>query len=456
MMRSLYSGVSGLRTHQTKMDVIGNNISNVNTVGFKSSQVLFKDVLYQTTQSATGATTTSGGTNAKQIGLGATVATITASHKGGSAQSTNNPYDLMINGSTFFIVNRGGTNYFTKVGAFKTDDAGNLTTGGGELVMGWQVDPDDPTSVRRDTVSALRPEAEENKTAPPEMTSKMYMNGNIAAIDPKLQTADGVVTTVSIYDNLGYTYTVKFKITQDANDPSLYNLAIDSIKDANNVDILQNGYTATLADTTIKFDPDGGKFIGMGGVAGVKTTALTITPTDPTKGNVFQDHSAADQTEWIDSIELDCSPLTMYSTKGGESQVETMKGGTDTTGAGRKVGTLTDVEIDTNGMIYGVYDNGISKLLGQIAVAKFINPAGLEAIGNSLYKETKASGEFDGVGQDIVNAGETMTQGVIEMSNVDLSQEFTEMIVTQRGFQANSRIITVSDTLIEELVNLKR
>ena len=456
MMRSLYSGVSGLRTHQTKMDVIGNNISNVNTVGFKSSQVLFKDVLYQTTQSATGATTTSGGTNAKQIGLGATVATITASHKGGSAQSTNNPYDLMINGSTFFIVNRGGTNYFTKVGAFKTDDAGNLTTGGGELVMGWQVDPDDPTSVRRDTVSALRPEAEENKTAPPEMTSKMYMNGNIAAIDPKLQTADGVVTTVSIYDNLGYTYTVKFKITQDANDPSLYNLAIDSIKDANNVDILQNGYTATLADTTIKFDPDGGKFIGMGGVAGVKTTALTITPTDPTKGNVFQDHSAADQTEWIDSIELDCSPLTMYSTKGGESQVETMKGGTDTTGAGRKVGTLTDVEIDTNGMIYGVYDNGISKLLGQIAVAKFINPAGLEASGNSLYKETKASGEFDGVGQDIVNAGETMTQGVIEMSNVDLSQEFTEMIVTQRGFQANSRIITVSDTLIEELVNLKR
>ncbi len=456
MMRSLYSGVSGLRNHQTKMDVIGNNISNVNTVGFKSSQVLFKDVLYQTTQSATGATPTSGGTNAKQIGLGMTVATITASHKGGSAQSTNNPYDLMINGSSFFVVNRGGTNYFTKIGAFKTDDAGNLTTGGGELVMGWQVDPDDPTSIKRDTVSALRPEAEENKTAPPELTSKMYMHGNIAAIDPKLQTADGVVTTVSIYDNLGYTYSVKFKITQDANDPSLYNLAIDSIKDANNVDILQNGYSATLADTTIKFDPDGGKFIGMGGVAGVKTTALTITPTDPTKGNVFQDHTAPDQTDWIDSIELDCSPLTMYSTKGGESDVETMKGGTDTTGAGRKVGTLTDVEIDTNGMIYGVYDNGISKLLGQIAVAKFVNPAGLEAIGNSLYKETKASGEFDGVGMDIVNAGETMTQGVIEMSNVDLSQEFTEMIVTQRGFQANSRIITVSDTLIEELVNLKR
>ncbi|MGN0155195.1 MAG: flagellar hook protein FlgE [Lachnospiraceae bacterium] len=456
MMRSLYSGVAGLKTHQTKMDVIGNNIANVNTVGFKSSQVLFKDVLYQTTQSATGATATSGGTNAKQIGLGTSVATVSVSQTSGSAQSTNNPYDLMINGSSFFVVNRGGINYFTKVGAFKTDDAGNLVTGTGDLVMGWQVDPDDPTQVKRDTVSALRPEAEENQTAPPEMTSKMYMHGNIASVDPKLQTADGVVTTVPIYDNLGYAYTVKFKITQDQNDSSLYNLSVDSIKDSNNVDILQNGYEATLGDTTIKFDADSGTFVGMGGVKGVDVTSLTIVPTDTSKGNVFQDHSSANQNEWINSIEVDCSNLTMFSTKGGECNVETVRGGTDSTGAGRRVGSLTDVSIDTSGKIYGVYDNGVSKLLGQIAVANFINPAGLEAIGDSLYKETKASGEFDGIGQDISNTGEKMTQGVLEMSNVDLSQEFTEMIVTQRGFQANSRIITVSDTLIEELVNLKR
>ena len=146
----------------------------------------------------------------------------------------------------------------------------------------------------------------------------------------------------------------------------------------------------------------------------------------------------------------------MYSTKGGECAVETVRGGTDSTGGGRRVGSLTDVNIDTAGKIYGVYDNGVTKLLGQIAVANFINPAGLEAIGDSLYKETRASGDFDGIGEDIQNSGEKMTQGVLEMSNVDLSQEFTEMIVTQRGFQANSRIITVSDTLIEELVNLKR
>ena len=456
MMRSLYSGVAGLKTHQTKMDVIGNNISNVNTVGFKSSQVLFKDVLYQTTQSSTGATSMSGGTNAKQIGLGTGVATVSVTQTSGSAQSTNNPYDLMINGSSFFVVNRGGTNYFTKVGAFKTDDAGNLVTGNGDLVMGWQVDPDDPTQIKRDIVSALKPEQESNQTAEPEMTSKVYMHGNIASVDERLQTADGVVTTVPIYDNLGYAYTVKFKITQDPTDPSLYNIGIDSIKDSNNVDILQNGYDAELEETTVKFSPDTGNFVGVGGTDGLKSTNLKITPNDPSKGNVFQDLSSPNADERIYAIDVDMSNLTMYSTKGGECNVQTVRGGTDMTGQGRRVGALTDVSIDTQGKIFGVYDNGVTKLLGQIAVANFVNPAGLEAVGDSLYKETQASGAFDGIGSDIANSGETMTQGVIEMSNVDLSQEFTEMIVTQRGFQANSRIITVSDTLIEELVNLKR
>lgn len=458
MMRSLYSGVAGLKTHQTKMDVIGNNIANVNTVGFKSSQVLFKDVLYQTTQSATGSTSTSGGTNAKQIGLGTGVATISTSQTSGSAQSTNNPYDLMINGSSFFIVSRGGINYFTKLGAFQTDDAGNLITGNGDLVMGWQVDPDNPNSIKRDTVSALRPESEANQTASPEMTSKTYMTGNIEMTDERLQTADGVATTVSIYDNLGYSYTVKFKITQNANDPSSYDLSIDSIKDSNNVDITQNGYTARLTGgvATLKFDPDTGSFVGMGGVAGLDSIQLSITPDDPTKnGDVFRDMSSPNANEHILSIDVDCSNLKMYKSKG-ECNIETHRGGVDKTGAGRMVGSLTDVSISTDGKIYGVYDNGVSKLLGQIAVANFVNPVGLEAVGDGLYKETKASGDFDGIGQDITNAGEKMTQGVLEMSNVDLSQEFTEMIVTQRGFQANSRIITVSDTLIEELVNLKR
>lgn len=452
MMRSLYSGVAGLKTHQTKMDVIGNNISNVNTIGFKSSQVLFKDVLYQTTQSATGASQNSGGTNAKQIGLGTGVATVKVSQTSGSAQSTNNPYDLMINGDAFFVVNRGGMNYFTKVGAFDTDSAGNLVTGDGDFVMGWQVDPDNPQKIRKDTVSRLRPEAEENQTAAPEMTSKAYITGSIDETDPDLQTTEGVVSTVSIYDNLGYAYTVKFSITQSETDTSLYNMNIVSITDSDNNDIKDN-YDYSLNFNSIKFNASTGSFYGVNSQEGLKETVLTITPKDTSVGNVFQDN---EQDPPIKGISIDCSPLTMYSTTGGKSKVETHRGSTKSEGTGRPVGTLTDVSIDTQGMIFGVYDNGITKLLGQIAVANFVNPAGLEAIGGSLYKETQASGEFDGIGTDIGSIGGKMSQGVLEMSNVDLSAEFTDMIVTQRGFQANSRIITVSDTLIEELVNLKR
>ena len=292
------------------------------------------------------------------------------------------------------------------------------------------------------------------------------MTGNIDATDPRLQTAEGVVTTVSIYDSLGYNYTVKFKITANGEDGK-YDVEIDSIRDENNVDISDKydikfpGGTEQRSNT-ISFNPDTGAFEGAGGPVGNEKLLLEITPKTDANGemlygDVFRDMTANNPDDQIPGITIDFSNLTMFS-ESGECDVETHRGMDDdpSNGAGRTVGSLTDVTIDTQGRLYGVYDNGVSKLLGQIAVANFINPAGLEAIGGSLYKETRASGEFDGIGKDIASTGETMTQGVLEMSNVDLSQEFTDMIVTQRGFQANSRIITVSDTLIEELVNLKR
>ena len=176
MMRSLYSGVAGLKTHQTKMDVIGNNIANVNTTGFKSSSVLFSDVLYQTSANATGATATTGGTNASQIGLGAKTSSIqTSITQNGSAQTTNNTYDMMLSGSAFFVVSRGGTNYFTKVGSFGVDGSGCLVNGNGYQVMGWQVDPDNPNQIKKDTVSALYPESEDNKVSSPQMTTDAHL-----------------------------------------------------------------------------------------------------------------------------------------------------------------------------------------------------------------------------------------------------------------------------------------
>lgn len=479
MMRSLYSGVAGLKTHQTKMDVIGNNIANVNTTGFKSAQVLFSDVLYQTTSNATGATNNTGGTNASQIGLGAKTASIqTSITQSGSAQTTNNTYDMMLSGSAFFVVGRGGTNYFTKVGSFGVDGSGCLVNGQGYQVMGWQVDPDNPTQIRKDTVSALYPESEEHKVSSPEMTTQAYMTGNIDMTDPDLTSVDGGVISVSIYDSLGYNYTVKYKLTQDPayDDKSMYNLELQSIKDANNVEILgpynaeygTGGYSAvmtyeekdaagnvTIQQTNklqLKFDADSGSFV-YAGAEGAKNATLKITSNDQTiKGDVFQ---SVINGQPVDGINIDFSNLTRYESSG-QSTAKMVRGATDSTGGGRSMGKLNDVSIDETGKLYGVYTNGETKLLGQISVATFANPMALESLGNSVYTTTQNSGYFDGIGTSIDEDGGKISQGVLEMSNVDLSAEFTEMITTQRGFQANSRIITTSDSMLEELVNLKR
>lgn len=468
MMRSLYSGVAGLRTHQTKMDVIGNNIANVNTVGFKSSTTLFRDVLYQTTSNATGATASTGGVNPNQIGLGTKVSSIqTSMTDNGSAQSTNNPYDLMLNGASFFIVSRGGTNCFTKVGNFTVDGAGCLVTSNGYQVMGWQVDPEDPNNIKKDTVSALYPESMDNKTSSPEMTSEAHMKGNIDYKDVNLTSVDGHVMSLNIYDNLGFNYTVKFKLTMDENqaDRSLYNLELMSIKDCNNVEILggddastpdvvEGGYSATIGggnSIQIKFNPDGGKFEYVG-VAGQDSALLQITPLQADKGNVFQ---SVINGEPVQGINIDFHGLTMFESEG-TCTAKAVRGSTESEGGGREMGKLEDVNIDTSGKIFGVYSNGETRLMGQIAVANFVNPMALEAIGNSMYVATQNSGEFDGIGSAVDEDGGSMAQGVLEMSNTDLSREFTDMITTQRGFQANSRIITTSDTMLEELVNLKR
>lgn len=477
MMRSMYSGVSGLRSHQTRMDVIGNNIANVNTVGFKSSAVLFKDALYQTTQSAKGSNvaTNTGGTAARQIGLGSSVAAIDYDPSAtGSMQSTGNQFDLMISGSSFFVVNKGGMTYFTKVGAFSKDDAGYLVNDYGAIVQGWQVDPE-TGRVIRDQVSNLKVGGVEYETAEAELTSKCYVGGNIDARDKNLTSENGVLMSATIYDNLGYDYTVTLKVTKAETetstaqnpeyDDSKYIIELQSIKDSNNLDILQNGYTATLSTNQINFDINSGKFITTGTdlTQAIKNINLTITPdtaddagneiANP-KGDVFRTFDADGNVE-INSIEIDMSNIKFHAS-GNTSSLQLYKGDTEGNYQGLPVGKLSSVSIDGEGLIYGVYDNGVSKLFGQIAVANFVNPASLEAVGNSLYVTTNNSGDFDGIGRVVSEGGGSIIQGVLEMSNVDLSMEFTDMIVTQRGFQANSRVITVSDTLLEELINLKR
>lgn len=547
MMRSMYSAVSGLKTHQTRMDVIGNNIANVNTVAFKSSSVTFSDILYQTTSNASGAnaTTGTGGVNAKQIGLGTTAAATKVSiTSAGASETTGNPFDIRLtdkNSTNFFIVNNGSENVFTRSGSFYVDGSGNLCMSStGYTVMGWQVD-ETTGEIRKDTVSALRIMQEKNLTSAPEATTQATIAGVLDENDTDVKNDAGRVMNLNFYDNLGYQYTAKFAIKSTGTDGK-YTVELTSVLDSNNQNIIKNltkqeisqifgdyqadatlgqyglskdyefknnkyvrkadnkeftvdttdktlfkandgsqvsiteifsGITTTMANdiknpasktkvefdtktghATVKgektsydlvFDTSTGKFASIGGDTPSKMLNMSVLSSGLLNNNGnFQ------------NITVDFSQCLNYE-NGGKSTIGADAGAVDgTTGKGRKLGAMTGIFIDTSGRIYGTYDNGNTELLGQIAVAQFSNASGLEKVGESCYRTTLNSGEFDGIGVEISADGSSMTTGELEMSNVDLSSEFTSMITTQRGFQANSRVITTSDTLLEELVNLKR
>ena len=593
MMRSLYSGVAGLKTHQTKMDVIGNNIANVNTTAFKSSSITFSELMSQTTQRASGpnATTGTGGVNARQIGLGVKSGAININIEGqGSAQSTGNPFDIMITGDNFFVVNNGTENFFTRDGSFYVDGGGNLAmTSTGYNVMGWGVDKE-TGKIKQDTVTALRIMSTANMTYPPEATSKAYMGGILDKNDTDVTSANGKVVNLNFFDALGYSYTARFVFKQSDN-VNQYSLELSKILDSTGAEVDISGAEGLFGDNTkqtksgkVSFDTanyqwdgktlkakNGGSVLadldeifkadgklnvlttkndtGVGTTVqeqldaiaraygyegsteeflnllyqpldadgkkdgeelsvltmlsnrattdGTQTGASTSIPVPAddaydkpfsfeTVGRNFEgvtvsfdknngkfagiNSPQADSTVKFNStsplklsllggnfsdIEIDFSEISMVDNKG-TSTLGATSGDADGVGMGRRLGDMIGVSIQQNGMIYASYDNGMTKLLGQIATANFANASGLEKQGDNLYSATLNSGEFDGIGVDVTASGGYMSTGQLEMSNVDLSAEFTEMITTQRGFQANSRIITVSDTLLEELTNLKR
>ena len=549
MMRSMYSAVSGLKTHQTRMDVIGNNIANVNTVAFKSSSVTFSDILYQTTSNASGAnaTTGTGGVNAKQIGLGTTAAATKVSiTSAGASETTGNPFDIRLtdkNSTNFFIVNNGSENVFTRSGSFYVDGSGNLCMSStGYTVMGWQVD-ETTGEIRKDTVSALRIMQEKNLTSAPEATTQATIAGVLDENDTDVKNDAGRVMNLNFYDNLGYQYTAKFAIKSTGTDGK-YTVELTSVLDSNNQNIIKNltkkdisqifgNYQAdatlgqyglakgcTYDATTNQYEKDGKKyqksatdstvFQEVGNNANTVSITEIFSGITTTMANDIKDQASKTKVEFdtktghatvkgektsydlvfdtstgkfasiggdtpstmlnmsvlssgllnkngnFQNITVDFSQCLNYE-NGGKSTIGADAGATDgKTGKGRKLGAMTGISIDTSGRIYGTYDNGNTELLGQIAVAQFSNASGLEKVGESCYRTTLNSGEFDGIGVEISADGSSMTTGELEMSNVDLSSEFTSMITTQRGFQANSRVITTSDTLLEELVNLKR
>lgn len=573
MMRSMYSAVSGLKTHQTKMDVIGNNIANVNTVAFKSSSVVFQDVLYQMTSNASGANaaTGTGGVNAKQIGLGVTTgATNLSITTSGAAETTGRAFDIRLSDQSttnFFVVNNGSENLFTRAGSFYVDGAGNLCmTSTGYTVMGWQVDPT-TGNIKKDTVSALRVMQTSNLTSAPEATTQANVSGIIDKNDKDVLSDNGLVKTLTFFDNLGYSYTARFAMKSTGTDgkytvelekilnsdgTTFYDAETKKTQDGKTVNVedifgkketnitlgtykqVQSGYflaadgkiyvgssadnnkLLTYDDASKSFKcKDGSGLYSLKQVYGISdamqskinpptgTTATVMATVNPgtgvltltgdvtdyeiafsTKDGTFSgvgerdtynaDGSVNKAGSKANTVTLNMSKLGNNPTQfdditidfsglkdadnGGKSTAVMSTGSIDdgVTGKGKKLGAMIGISIDNNGLITGTYDNGNTETLGQIAVAQFANASGLEKVGENCYRTTLNSGEFDGIGVEISADGSSMTSGELEMSNVDLSTEFTQMIITQRGFQANSRIITTSDTLLEELVNLKR
>lgn len=723
MMRALYSSVAGLKTHQTKMDVIGNNISNVNTVGFKSSRVTFSTMMYQTTSSASGPNVDmgTGGINAKQIGLGSSFASTAIDIEGaGASESTGKAFDLKISDkstTSFYIVNTGTENVFTRAGAFYVDGAGNLCMEStGYTVMGWQVDANG--NIKKDTVSPLKIMSSSNQTSQPEYTSRARCTGLLDDNTSNVNSDTGYKMNLNFFDNLGYAYTGEFAVQKtggkgeytvnltdiiDSNGKSIisgqdiklgdlfgsgsqgshvdvtddytmasgmanalkklatdttktggqltYNfpaevvneylgststyslpagltvqlkvtpatgttatdqpvagslvvldssganvtetyrkqfediaaaagggttpwLTLDNIQKSVTVnEMVQEWYDKNLLDTAldennqqvfllkktqvetlkstfssvntawnnvdasakvrvtitdgkvtgyVKHDTSGtaanNTITAIGdGVANPRVYSLmdylgqgylsvsadainemkvftTDLPSDlelryktgdgafsivtPSADGFKMQFSMADGTltyigaegstsqilkmsmypledNSFTDIEIDFSTLKNLA-NGGTSTVAMPNGDDDGAGKGKKVGTLTGLNADSSGKLYGTYSNGDTVLLGQIAVARFANASGLESIGNNCFKTTMNSGEFDGIGVEINSDGSSIETGVLEMSNVDLATEFTQMITTQRGYQANSRVISTSDSILEELVNLKR
>lgn len=393
MLRSLFSGISGLRAHQQMMDVTGNNIANVNTSGFKTSQATFQDTLSQMINAAGAPQNGVGGTNPAQIGLGVRLASISTNFAQGATQTTGRSTDLMIQGDGFFVVMQGNEPLYTRNGSFSFDANGVLTTNTGAIVQGWSAAADGTINTNGGSGAIRLPIG---TLLQPTATSTASFTGNLRG--------DGAVGTVletsmPVYDALGTETTLSVTLTKTA---------------ADTWDVSFDGGATTAA--TFTFDA-GGKLA------------------TPAGGQVT-----------VNGITVDLSGLTNYS--GSTTLAPAAQNGSP-------MGSLQAFTISNDGTLIGVFSNGLKQPLGQIALATFNNPPGLEKAGDSTYRATVNSGQAQLGVAGTAGRGALQAQA-LEMSNVDLAQEFTNLVIAQRGFQANSRIITASDELLQDLVNLKR
>ena len=412
MIRSMYSAVSGLRAHQTMMDVVGNNIANVNTTGFKKSDAIFQDVLSQTLNGAGAPTAELGGTNAAQIGLGAQLGAIAQNFLQGALQNTGRDLDLALQGDGFFSLEESGAQLYTRAGSFFVDSNGNLVSSSGAFVQGWTADN---TGAVATSGPAGRISIPVGDQVSPVITSEINLGGNLPS---EAEIGATQISSLNVYDSQGGTIELELTFTKSAADNWTLTANYGDPPTA-----------VAVADAALTFGADG----------------RLVSPAD------FNANIAAGAIPGVGAVSLTfggdvASEVTQLAASGSVSAISQ---------DGSTTGQLIGVTVGQDGVITGAYSNGQVKPIAQVAVASFSNPEGLERVSGTMFRASVNSGLAQ-IGTASTGGRGQVAPGTLEMSNVDLAVEFTTLIRTQRGFQANSRVITTSDEMLQEVVNLKR
>ncbi|MDR2798111.1 MAG: flagellar hook protein FlgE [Treponema sp.] len=466
MMRSLFAGVSGLQNHQTRMDVIGNNIANINTVGFKKGRVNFQDLLYQQLQGASRPTEDLGGVNPKEVGLGMSIASIDTIHTQGAFQSTQVGTDLAIKGTGFFVLKEGANSYYTRAGAFNVDQEGTLVNpANGMKVQGWMaqdVQGVQTLDVSRDAEDLIIPVGSKD---PARATTMVNFACNLDKRIPEIPEGATALdiqrgtwnTTIKIYDTFGEEHILQVEFTRVPGTANSWNAAVvvDPDAEVGTNTAIGLGEQAPAAGEgaafTVNFSNNGtllSAVDGAGNESGgagnvIMNVAYDVQNTDPdAEGAQVRQEFALN----LGTVGGFVNSITQYAEQSSSKAVMQ---------DGYSMGYLDNFKIDASGIITGVYSNGSNRTIGQIALASFTNQGGLEKAGENLYVVSTNSGAAN-IGPSGIAGKGGIVSGVLEMSNVDMAEQFTDMIVTQRGFQANSRTIQTADQLLQELLTLKR
>jgi flagellar hook protein FlgE len=422
MLRSMFAAVSGLQAHQTFMDVVGNNISNVNTTGFKSGTVEFEDLLSQTLNGAGLPTATlTGGTNPAQVGLGVRLAGIGTNFSQGAAQQTGRSTDFAIQGDGFFVVQQGGAQAYTRNGSFSLDGLGQLVTGNGGLVQGWQADPQGNVNTNASTGPVKIPVGQ---TISPVTTANVKVGGNLPS-DAALGTKIDI--SIDVNNSLGASVPLRMEFTKVADSAGSVNWTMTTFDTAN---------VAIAGPSNVQFDNSGNLTSGNLTLTQAQLNAIPGTTGTWAAAGAVMNFGAATAADRLTGAATLNSVAALSQDGSG-------------------IGSLVSFSVGQSGLISGVFSNGRTQALGQIALATFANPAGLMKQGSSLFSTSADSGVAE-IGVAGVGGRGTLTGSTLEGSNVDLGQEFTNMIIAQRGFEANAKVITTSDQLLQALVNLKQ